>query len=80
MPGGRRMKILEPWGRQKLSFLLEKAASREEEVWRVYVPKKPFSQVRTLLIRCKMLPSFDRKTREELQPRTLVVFLHALTL
>ncbi|TWW66894.1 cyclin-I [Takifugu flavidus] len=38
------MKILEPWGHQKLSFLLEKAASREAEIWRVYVPKKPSSQ------------------------------------
>lgn len=38
------MKFFEPWGRQRLSFLLEKAASREAKMWRVYVPKKPSSQ------------------------------------
>ncbi|XP_034751754.1 cyclin-I [Etheostoma cragini] len=38
------MKFFEPWGRQKLSFLLEKAASRETKMWKVYVPKKPSSQ------------------------------------
>ncbi|XP_047425752.1 cyclin-I [Mugil cephalus] len=38
------MKFIEPWGRQRLSFLLEKAASREAKMWKVYVPKKPFSQ------------------------------------
>ncbi|XP_035523605.1 cyclin-I [Morone saxatilis] len=38
------MKFLEPWGRQRLSFLLEKAASREAKMWRIYVPKKPSSQ------------------------------------
>ncbi|XP_070706380.1 cyclin-I [Pempheris klunzingeri] len=38
------MKFIEPWGRQRLSFLLEKAASREAKMWRVYVPKKPSSQ------------------------------------
>ncbi|XP_070780647.1 cyclin-I [Enoplosus armatus] len=38
------MKSFEPWGRQRLSFLLEKAASREAKMWRVYVPKKPSSQ------------------------------------
>uniref|UniRef100_H3C1T8 Cyclin I n=1 Tax=Tetraodon nigroviridis TaxID=99883 RepID=H3C1T8_TETNG len=37
------MKIPEPWGHPRLSFLLEKAASREAELWRVYVPKKPSS-------------------------------------
>lgn len=40
------MKILEPWGHQRLSSLLEKTASREAETWRIYVPKKPSSQVR----------------------------------
>lgn len=35
------MKFFEPWGRQRLSFLLEKAASREAKMWKVYVPKKP---------------------------------------
>lgn len=40
------MKFLEPWGGQRLSFLLEKAASREAKMWRIYVPKKPSSQVR----------------------------------
>ncbi|XP_076614124.1 cyclin-I [Chaetodon auriga] len=38
------MKFFEPWGRQRLSFLLEKAASREAKMWRIYVPKKPSSQ------------------------------------
>lgn len=38
------MKFLEPWGSQRLSCLLEKAASREAKVWRMYVPKKPTSQ------------------------------------
>ncbi|XP_056146470.1 cyclin-I [Lampris incognitus] len=37
------MKFAEPWERQKLSFLLEKAASREAKMWKVYVPKMPFS-------------------------------------
>lgn len=41
------MKFTEPWGRQRLSFLLEKAASREAKMWKVYVPKKPSSQVST---------------------------------
>lgn len=39
------MKLAEPWGCQRLSFLLEKAASREAKMWKVYVPKKPSSQV-----------------------------------
>uniref|UniRef100_H3CBT4 Cyclin-I n=1 Tax=Tetraodon nigroviridis TaxID=99883 RepID=H3CBT4_TETNG len=43
LPGRPRMKIPEPWGHPRLSFLLEKAASREAELWRVYVPKKPSS-------------------------------------
>ncbi|KAM6902319.1 cyclin-I [Xenentodon cancila] len=38
------MKCAEPWGPQRLSFLLEKAVSREAEMWRVYMPKKPSSQ------------------------------------
>ncbi|XP_029025736.1 cyclin-I [Betta splendens] len=38
------MKFTDPWGRQRLSFLLEKAVSREAKMWKVYVPKKPFSQ------------------------------------
>ncbi|KAM9322059.1 cyclin-I [Pholidichthys leucotaenia] len=38
------MKFTEPWGHQRLSFLLEKAASREAKMWKVYVPKKPSSQ------------------------------------
>ncbi|KAF7657160.1 hypothetical protein LDENG_00031300 [Lucifuga dentata] len=38
------MKFTEPWERQRLSFLLEKAASREARTWKVYVPKKPSSQ------------------------------------
>uniref|UniRef100_A0A3Q3KZ04 Cyclin-I n=1 Tax=Labrus bergylta TaxID=56723 RepID=A0A3Q3KZ04_9LABR len=38
------MKFIDPWGRQRLSFLLEKAASREAKMWRGYVPKKPSSQ------------------------------------
>lgn len=38
------MKFFEPWERQRLSFLLEKAASREAKMWRIYVPKKPSSQ------------------------------------
>ncbi|XP_053504390.1 cyclin-I isoform X2 [Ictalurus furcatus] len=38
------MKFAEPTEGQKLSFLLEKAASREAELWRSYVPKKPASQ------------------------------------
>lgn len=50
-PGEERMKFHEPWGSQRLSFLLEKAASREAKMWRNYVPKKPSSQVRTLF-RC----------------------------
>ncbi|XP_078811698.1 cyclin-I isoform X4 [Oryzias latipes] len=43
-PGEDGMKITEPCGRQRLSFLLEKAASREAEMWKAYVPKRPFSQ------------------------------------
>ncbi|XP_060917728.1 cyclin-I [Labrus mixtus] len=38
------MKFIDPWGRQRLSFLLEKAASREAKMWRGYVQKKPSSQ------------------------------------
>uniref|UniRef100_UPI003AAA6E59 cyclin-I n=1 Tax=Centroberyx gerrardi TaxID=166262 RepID=UPI003AAA6E59 len=38
------MKFAEPWERQRLSFLLEKAASREAKMWRVYMPKKTSSQ------------------------------------
>ncbi|KAL3041307.1 hypothetical protein OYC64_019497 [Pagothenia borchgrevinki] len=38
------MKNFEPWGRQRLSFLLEKAASREAKMWKLYVPKKYSSQ------------------------------------
>ncbi|XP_034047756.1 cyclin-I [Thalassophryne amazonica] len=38
------MKFILPWERQRLSFLLEKAASREVEMWKVYVPKKSISQ------------------------------------
>ncbi|XP_037547674.1 cyclin-I isoform X2 [Nematolebias whitei] len=38
------MKLFQPWGRQRLAFLLEKAASREARMWTVYVPKKPSSQ------------------------------------
>lgn len=38
------MKFFEPWERQRLSFLLEKAASREAKMWRIYLPKKPSSQ------------------------------------
>jgi len=37
------MKYTEPWEHQRLSFLLEKAASREAKMWKVYVPKKPSS-------------------------------------
>nr|XP_046146595.1 cyclin-I-like isoform X2 [Oncorhynchus gorbuscha] len=35
------MKFAEPLESQRLSFLLEKAASREALLWKVYVPKKP---------------------------------------
>ncbi|XP_023994418.1 cyclin-I isoform X2 [Salvelinus sp. IW2-2015] len=35
------MKFAEPLESQRLSFLLEKAASREALMWKVYVPKKP---------------------------------------
>ncbi|XP_028318399.1 cyclin-I [Gouania willdenowi] len=38
------MKFFKPLGSQRLSFLLEKAASREAKMWKVYVPKKPSSQ------------------------------------
>ncbi|XP_060791686.1 cyclin-I [Neoarius graeffei] len=38
------MKFAEPTEGQKLSFLLEKAASREAKLWRSYVPKKPANQ------------------------------------
>ncbi|XP_032425060.1 cyclin-I [Xiphophorus hellerii] len=38
------MKSVQPWGRQRLSFLLEKAASREAQTWRGYVAKKSTSQ------------------------------------
>uniref|UniRef100_A0A672G5V1 Cyclin-I n=1 Tax=Salarias fasciatus TaxID=181472 RepID=A0A672G5V1_SALFA len=38
------MKFSEPWGRQRLSFLLEKAASREAKMWKGYLPKRPSSQ------------------------------------
>ncbi|KAL0963251.1 hypothetical protein UPYG_G00351700 [Umbra pygmaea] len=35
------MKFVEPLESQRLSFLLENAASREDLKWKVYVPKKP---------------------------------------
>ncbi|XP_064873263.1 cyclin-I-like isoform X1 [Oncorhynchus nerka] len=35
------MKFAEPLESQRLSFLLEKATSREALMWKVYVPKKP---------------------------------------
>lgn len=38
------MKFAEPLEGQRLSFLLEKAASREAELWRGYVPKKTANQ------------------------------------
>ncbi|KAM3873989.1 LOW QUALITY PROTEIN: cyclin-I [Diretmus argenteus] len=38
------MKFAEPWERQRLSVLLEQAASREAKMWKVYVPKKTSSQ------------------------------------
>ncbi|XP_049593172.1 cyclin-I isoform X2 [Syngnathus scovelli] len=38
------MKFSEPWEIHRLSFLLEKAMSREAKMWRVYVLKKPSSQ------------------------------------
>ncbi|KAI4873904.1 hypothetical protein NFI96_026156 [Prochilodus magdalenae] len=38
------MKFAEPLEGRKLSFLLEKAASREAKLWKVYVPKKPSTQ------------------------------------
>lgn len=38
------MKFAEPLEGRKLSFLLEKAASREAKLWTVYVPKKPSNQ------------------------------------
>lgn len=65
------MKFHEPWGSQKLSFLLEKAASREAKMWRNYVPKKPSSQVRTLFW-CdhfieKMYVSIEKKNIGALQ-------------
>ena len=47
------MKFTEPWGHQRLSFLLEKAASREAKMWKVYVPKKPSSQVNIYLLRAE---------------------------
>ncbi|XP_018610382.2 cyclin-I [Scleropages formosus] len=38
------MKFSEPLESQRLSFLLEKAASREAQMWKVYVPKIPTNQ------------------------------------
>lgn len=38
------MKFAEPLESQRLSFLLEKAVSREAKMWRVYVPKNPTNQ------------------------------------
>ncbi|KAM6985605.1 cyclin-I [Aplochiton taeniatus] len=38
------MKFAEPLESQRLSFLLEKAASREAKMWKVYVPKAPSQQ------------------------------------
>ncbi|KAJ8260482.1 hypothetical protein COCON_G00162050 [Conger conger] len=38
------MKLAEPLESQRLSFLLEKAASREAKMWKVYVPKNPSKQ------------------------------------
>ncbi|XP_013879901.1 cyclin-I [Austrofundulus limnaeus] len=38
------MKSVQPWGRRRLSFLLETVASREASTWTVYAPKKPSSQ------------------------------------
>lgn len=40
-PGQAEMKFAEPGERQRLSFLLEEAVSREAMMWKVYVPKKP---------------------------------------
>lgn len=39
------MKFAEPLESQKLSFLLEKAASREAMMWKAGVPKKTSTQV-----------------------------------
>ncbi|XP_036385613.1 cyclin-I [Megalops cyprinoides] len=38
------MKLAEPLECQRLSFLLEKATSREAKMWKVYVPKNPSNQ------------------------------------
>ncbi|XP_077478871.1 cyclin-I [Stigmatopora argus] len=38
------MKFSEPWGLHRLVFLLEKAMSKEADMWRGFVPKKPTSQ------------------------------------
>ncbi|XP_029986124.1 cyclin-I-like [Sphaeramia orbicularis] len=38
------MKFSEPWEGRRLAVLLEKAASREAHMWRVYLPKKTSSQ------------------------------------
>ncbi|XP_031711799.1 cyclin-I [Anarrhichthys ocellatus] len=61
------MKFLEPWGRQRLSFLLEKAASREAQMWKIYVPKKPSPQARPKYLRCIAITCFflAAKTCEE---------------
>ncbi|CAB1351985.1 unnamed protein product [Coregonus sp. 'balchen'] len=39
------MKFAEPLESQRLSFLLEKAASREAQMWKAYVPKKTYTSV-----------------------------------
>ena len=35
-------KFAEPLESQRLAFLLEKAASREAQMWKAYVPKKTY--------------------------------------
>lgn len=44
------MKFPGPLENQRLSFLLEKAISREAQMWKVNVPKMPTNQVRIFLI------------------------------
>lgn len=44
-PGVAMRKFAEPLESQRLSFLLEKAASREAQMWKAYVPKKTYTGV-----------------------------------
>ncbi|KAK5851650.1 hypothetical protein PBY51_023189 [Eleginops maclovinus] len=77
------MKNFEPWGRQRLSFLLEKAASREAKMWKIYVPKKPSSQSQDTDVSPAQRDEAvrwltDLHSRLQLYPETLVLAVSIL--